>query len=356
MTRERAVAVVLCIVTSACEAPRYGVRMTLDATRELQKYAQTDRPIPLSPTATIAFSPPTYCSEPGSSRGPGDVDPNLVRSECGVILSKLEQAAAERGFAVVSWQTLRGTRPPLAYARENNVDYLFEINEVGVNRPNQRLHAVTEAEFFELEGTHELPVAVRDAVALAKRCEEEHYGRPGAAPFAFIDLKMVTVADGRVTWVYRDVRGNFKGPTEQISRTYLPEHRGYRLGLLWPALGSIGVGGGLIVGSIVGFNDVSTGTNVLAGVGGSILLVGGLALAGLAFMPRWASPEETICAPKETPQAESERPRTASRVTLSNRRRFESDPFSAEREELVRRVIDEFANSLAAMRNFGSVQ
>src|SRR5215831_9652985 len=83
----------------------------------------------LANARTVAFFPPDVCINVDAV-GAGNVKARMLRANCGVLLSSLERAAEGAGYEVLSWQNLRGNKRPIDYAREANVDVLFEINEI----------------------------------------------------------------------------------------------------------------------------------------------------------------------------------------------------------------------------------
>ena len=77
---------------------------------------------------TVAFFPPDRCLERSAAPTGTVEDQQVLRLQCGVVMSELEKAAIAAGFQVVSWQALRGSDRPLRYARDQKVAVLFEIN------------------------------------------------------------------------------------------------------------------------------------------------------------------------------------------------------------------------------------
>jgi hypothetical protein len=162
----------------------------------------------LANAKTVAFYPPDQCI---------NADPSItgrklqeLKANCGVMMSTLERAAQDAGYEVLSWQNLRGSKRAIEYAREANVDVLFEINdfEHDVLLDNQVQHTF---EFFERHGDgNDTPLQV--ATPVAQQCANYAFqaDKPGAAArTGAIDIKTVSVVDGRDRWHYRK--------TEQIA-------------------------------------------------------------------------------------------------------------------------------------------
>jgi hypothetical protein len=135
----------------------------------------------------------------------GDQKAKQLRASCGVLLSTLERAAERAGYEVLSWQNLRGTKRPIDFAREGNVDVLFEINELDLATVDDSSLEHVFRFFIQDAGgpTRDLPVEG----ATAQRCRElarsRDTDRDSQGITGTIDIKMVTVADGRARWRYR---------------------------------------------------------------------------------------------------------------------------------------------------------
>jgi hypothetical protein len=118
-------------------------------------------------------------------------------------MSKLERGAQAAGYEVVSWQNLRSSEGKRAidYAREANVDVLFEVNEFDVVSLEDTTVERT-LRFFELDNGVEKPLVVSDQVA--DTCRKYRGGmHQKVAWTGAIDIKTVQVADGRDRWHYR---------------------------------------------------------------------------------------------------------------------------------------------------------
>src|SRR5260221_2422592 len=124
-------------------------------------------------------------------------------------MSSLERAAEGAGYEVVSWQNLRGNRRPIDFARESNVDVLFEVNEFDLGKIlssqlEQRLS------FFESDdkgGAVPLNVSTGLAQTCAAYAKQASPSLP-VGEHGTIDIKTVSVVDGRMRWRYRKVLTN----------------------------------------------------------------------------------------------------------------------------------------------------
>jgi hypothetical protein len=155
----------------------------------------------LAGARTVAFYPPDTCLNATPTETQQD---KVLRARCGVLLSKLERDAERAGFEVVSWVNLRGNQRPIDYARDAKVDVLFEINELSPQRIKAS-EARRKLAFFDRDDhgvDHDLSVSS----AVGQRCNEwaRREGKDEVAGLkSTLDIKTVSVADGRARWHYR---------------------------------------------------------------------------------------------------------------------------------------------------------
>jgi hypothetical protein len=205
--------VVTLVMTGCTHYTTYGYQY-----RVAQQFESGDEPDPISVEArqllatahTVAFYPPDYCVNSES----GEHKAKELRATCGVLLSTLERAAEHAGYEVLSWQNLRGSKRPIDFAREANVDVLFEINEFepGELSDSEIQRTLT---FFERGDRGDTPLQVSNAVA--QTCGGYALQRDPAQTAALtgvIDIKTVAVSDGRDRWHYR------KTLAQSLGRTY----------------------------------------------------------------------------------------------------------------------------------------
>jgi hypothetical protein len=187
---------------------------------------------------TIAFVPPETCHTVLSVTEE-DVDvPEDVGLGCASLMSRLEAGAISHGFEVVSWQSLHGPQRPIDYAQELGVDVLLEVNEAGFGVVAEQLYTHADTRVFDDATGQE--VTLRDAAAVANRC------LPGFEPAletdatVVLDVKMVSVSDGKVQWAYRAVSSPMQpgaAPTfvdryDSKSTSYRPQGRaGWKIGV-----------------------------------------------------------------------------------------------------------------------------
>ena len=207
------VTVVVC--SAACtQYTTYGYRGTMSKTfggEEPESAPREARQL-LANARTVAFYPPDVCI---------NVDTNSIKAQrlhanCGVLMSSLERAAESAGYEVVSWQNLRGGKRPIDFAREANVDVLFEVNEFDTG-DIYRSQVEQTLNFFERgENGAESPLNV--STTLAQSCAQ--YSKTNnpmgsLGEHGTVDIKTVSVADGRMRWRYRKALSVSRAGVEQ---------------------------------------------------------------------------------------------------------------------------------------------
>ncbi|MFH1807715.1 MAG: hypothetical protein ABIJ09_03145 [Pseudomonadota bacterium] len=364
-------------VQVACAAgpTYYGVQYQLDNRRALDGEQQappaTAAEVVQSAT-TVAFFPPDACRETKAA-GPGSTEvSNVLRLQCGVLMSEIEAEAARAGFSVVSWQTLRGgTGRPIDYARENNVDLVFEINELSLDIPPQDLYAFTDIRFFQKPHSPydpPAPLVLRDVQAAGQRCQQRFLKTLGASVAVSLDLKMVSVKDGRVHWVYRATRAEDPDQSKGLTRTYEVNSVGNddnpvtTVGMVGLTLG----GAFALVGGIFWLvaepgDDLNKVGGLMAPIG-ALVALGSLPVVGLGALignqPSYPEPDAVICqdgwmALEDRPVAgPTAPPQSGSSVQFAEQASLR-DPVEARRKALLQSVIRDFMGQLRAMKQPG---
>ncbi len=309
------VAVVGLVLLAAC--PRqmnYAYQETLPASAfadgEPAEPAGREARQLLASARTVAFYPPDYCINIGA-----DTEQvaryRTLRANCGVLLSSLERAAEKAGYEVVSWQNLRGTQRPIDYAREAKVDVLFEINEFDFGAADDaklpRELAYTKWQTDRPYSPFEPSQTIRDRCTTyaAARHKTMTVGKVGT-----VDIKTVSVVDGRNRWRYRKNLTRARGVT--YPRYAFGSHSQINpAGPLLVTLGGIGiaVGSGLALAQELSTDDPTTDTDERIALGSlplyvivasAALLAGGVAVA--ATTTRAAGAEESsLCVDTAVP-------------------------------------------------------
>ncbi|MBV8758488.1 MAG: hypothetical protein JO257_14480 [Deltaproteobacteria bacterium] len=243
-----------CLLLAGCTTTTYGYQYRMQ-----QQFTGGEEPEPpgreardmLANARTVAFYPPDECV---------NADPTAaherqaeIHARCGAMMSQLERAAEDAGYQVLSWQNLRGNRRAIEYAREANVDVLFEINEMSPSVLDD-MSVQHTFDFFEGDGTgSDTPLQVSTQVAEGCRDYAFRADPPKAAALTgSVDIKAVSVSDGRDRWHYR------KTEEQSLGREYPrvrftaanqpPKYMGVMLGLGIGAL--VGGGTGVLMDAI----------------------------------------------------------------------------------------------------------
>ena len=236
----------------------------------------------LASAKTVAFFPPDFCINTDTQISGDRKRVEQLRASCGVLLSTLERAAEGAGYEVLSWQNLRGTRRAIEYAREANVDVLFEINQFDLG-PLTDKDVEGGLAFFERDDGVDEPIQVPHGEACLAYAQKAQPTQEVAVT-GTIDIKTVSVIDGRNRWRYR--KSLTKPRAVEYERVAFgsvpkPNPGGVALGVIG-ALG-LGVGLGLFLGDYTTSDDPATPENEDISFGSvpEILIVtGGIAFIG----------------------------------------------------------------------------
>jgi len=184
-------------VAASCTVSTYGyqykVRQDFGGGEEPEQPSAEARQL-LANATTVAFYPPDVCLNTDTAASEKRVQ--QLRASCGVLMSTLERAAERAGYEVYSWQNLRGAGRAIDFARQANVDVLFEINEFDLGSLDDSAIQRTLT-FFERENGVDAPLTVSDQ--LAQRCRDYAAQSMAPGPDALtgtVDIKTVSVGDG----------------------------------------------------------------------------------------------------------------------------------------------------------------
>lgn len=293
------------LLLAGCSTTTYGYQYRMQ-----QQFTGGEEPEPpgreardmLANAKTVAFYPPDECvnSDPTTARE----SQAEIHARCGAMMSALERAAEDAGYQVLSWQNLRGNKRAIEYAREANVDVLFEVNEMTPSVLDDTTVQHT-FDFFEGDGTgSDQPLQVSTEVAQGCRDYAFRADPPKAAALTgSVDIKAVSVADGRDRWHYRKTEERSLGREYPRVRFTAPNQPNSFSGVLG------GIGLAAVVGGLTGVlldatttDDPTTPTNEHIDTSGWAppMLIGGLIL-GVAGIVVGASstnppdPAKTLC-------------------------------------------------------------
>jgi len=259
----------------------------------------------LASAKTVAFFPPDICVNVDATAG--DTRVKQLRANCGVLMSTLERAAERAGYEVLSWQNLRGNKRPIDFAREANVDVLFEINEFDLGEINDSQVQRTLGFFERGERGGESPLSV--ATPLAQHCAD--YAKQAdpvraAALDGTIDIKTVSVSDGHARWRYRKTLSQSLGRSYPRVTFTAPERPSTGSQVLLGIGGvALAIGGGFALAEVASTDDPLTPENEKFDSGGwsTNLIIAGAVVAGVAAVIQLAvggsKPEldSVLCSP-----------------------------------------------------------
>jgi len=339
----------LLVALAGCPAPlNYAYQETLPPSAfgppDVGEPAGREARALLSSARTVAFYPPDYCINVDKD----EVARNrTLRANCGVLLSSLERAAEKAGYEVVSWQNLRGTQRPIDYAREAKVDVLFEINEFDFG-PVDDAKLQRGIQFTSYPtGGHYTPYTPPGDVA--NRCAAYAQGRRKptvVAKVGVIDIKTVSVADGRNRWRYR--KSLTRPRAVAYERVAFGSHPKPNVGgMALTIIGAVGlsVGGGLALAQAVSSDDPNTTVDenvdfgsapLLIIVTSAITLAAGLTMS--AVLQKSGGPEE-MCGDSTT---------MTPLITPGNNPPIDEE---AENAQIRSEMIGEFVDQIVDVRN-----
>jgi hypothetical protein len=254
----------------------------------------------------------------------------------------------------VSWQNLRGSKPPIEYARDSHVDVLFEVNELETTALDDTTVKHTFA-FTEGEGDG-TPLSV--PTSLAETCRDyelKAHQAKAAALTGSIDIKTVAVSDGRDRWHY------LKTEERALDRTYprvtfaAPNKPSVlQRVLLTVGAASLGAGLGLWLGEQASMDDPSTPGNEKIDTGGwstNLMVVGGAAtIAALAVAAGGGEkpdPSMVLCNGKFAVATAAEAPKAE---VVSSEHTFEQtttgDALADAKKQVMARMTTQFIDQL----------
>lgn len=256
---------------------------------------------------TVAFYPPSSCLANAAVAG----SQGLISTECGLLMSALEERAALNGYGVVSWQFLRGQNMQKA-AVDAGVDLIFELDHLSVSTVEDAQVEVSGVRFLEKEaGKSSKPIEVGDVAEVGQRCVDM-YGvalseQLRVEPSVALSLKAVDPKSGRALWYLRYSGGGSSAEVASMSESYT-----FQPARVWDtrysgqtaviAMGSVS-GILMMVGGAAGgaykLSDGSGGAGLIAvAVLGTTVLVGSMmALPGTENYPM-EPPDDVICVPE----------------------------------------------------------
>ena len=304
------VASLLALAATGCLPPndppvyRVDQRYVLDPDIA-EMHAHPDAPAALAAATTVAVLPPDGC------RADVEIEVDAPESPAALVcesaIARLEAAALDVGYEVVSWRALTGGDDVRARAAAAGVDLLFVVDELTAGVPGHELYSAsstTVVDFADervLSLEHPDVVGARCAAALAETLAPE--------VAVVLDAQLVAVDDGRVLWTYRRVQHAAAGTREaRASRRYRARVGPRPEGVAdWKIVtGALGISLGapsLLATSIVDATGAADPPTQAYAAELALLAFGiyGLATANADAHWRYSPPDEVVCLPDRFP-------------------------------------------------------
>jgi len=251
--------IIWCFSTCGPSAKYYGMKYDLNIIKKFpgDKKSTPDRSVAriLRTGTTVAFNPPDRCLDMKATPSGTKSGIDIMSLQCGVLLAELEQKATEKGYNVVSWQALRGKDRPIAYARAQHVDILFEVNELSLPNAPIDVFRCAGGTYHEIITKKDRPrIQVDNADVVDARCMaaiDSVLKQSRTTLAATLDLKMVDVNTGRVLWYYRKTTGYIPAleKTNWLNYKADRETRAGWVGMLVPSI-LMTIIGGVVLGEV----------------------------------------------------------------------------------------------------------
>lgn len=143
--------------------------------------------------------------------GVSDAQSDLIRMNCGVLMSSLEVRLAQAGYQVVSWQALKpgDGQSGIDRARTQGVEVLFEIDQFSAGPIKRDSELSVKLSYFAVRNGQLQPIEaspqVREqcrgvAVAVAQQAKQ---AMAGLGYEGVLSAKAVQVGSGRAVWYYQ---------------------------------------------------------------------------------------------------------------------------------------------------------
>lgn len=244
----------------------------------------------------VGILPPDSCltTKAGVSADQSD----LIRMDCGVLMSSLEVRLAQAGYQVVSWQVLKPIpgQSGIDRARAQNLDVLFEIDQFSAGKIEKDSELSVKLHYLEMVGGAPQPIEatpqVREQCRAVARAAASQARRAmqGDRFEGVLSAKAVDVSSGTAVWYYQKSIADLNDKASHRSATILYDAPGHLpsappvkpedqtntmqlLGIIFTPLG------GGVAGAGVAFTQLDSLED--AGMG---MIIGGLASAGLGVL------------------------------------------------------------------------
>jgi hypothetical protein len=201
-------------------------------------------------------------------------------------------------------------------------------------------------------------LVVRDTMAVAKRCQDRYWEQAGATLAVTLDVKMVSVEDGRVRWSCRDTKRERGDEKVAGTRTYEVPPGESVIGGTVGGIGGSAAGVGLVLYVANTLDRTPTAGITELSLG---LMVGGVGLAALGLIldnatREYPPPDDVLCQPgwraiEDMPKIVQRSPTAGSSVTFTEERKLQGSDMETRRKQLLKNVIRDFTSAVANMKN-----
>lgn len=247
----------------------------------------------------VGILPPDNCLT--TKAGVSGDQSDLIRMNCGVLMSSLEVRLAQAGYQVVSWQALKpgDGKSGIDRARTQGVEVLFEIDQFTSGKIERDSELSVKLSYFMLRNGQLQPIEVTPQVReqcreVARAAAQQAKASMGGLGFeGVLSAKAVQVESGRAVWYYQksiadldDSQGRRHAELlYDAPGTAVPAPAEHPPG----ALSGTAVAGGTLMG--IGLPVVGVGIALgesedseVRGVGTKVMTIGAVAAAGGILM------------------------------------------------------------------------
>ncbi len=181
----------------------------------------------------VGILPPDNCltTKAGVSADQSD----LIRMDCGVLMSSLEVRLAQAGYQVVSWQVLKPAtgQSGIDRARAQNLDVLFEIDQFSAGKIEKDSELSVKLHYLEM--TNGVPVPVDATPQVREQCRgvaraaaaQARHAMQGDRFEGVLSAKAVDVGSGTAVWYYQKSIADLNDKASHRSATILYDAPGY---------------------------------------------------------------------------------------------------------------------------------
>jgi hypothetical protein len=169
---------------------------------------------PPQQTPRVAVRPPDHCVQQGAGQvdGRGNLDQLTLNTSCGVWLAELERALIEKGYNVVSWQSVMGMHGGQEFERAAalGVELVILVNSLSTDEIQGDASASKTVTFFRSNPRKDrlaewpAPPVYRDSMLEHIRTDADFENQLAAT----LDITVVQAGTQKSIWFYRHSLSN----------------------------------------------------------------------------------------------------------------------------------------------------